>query len=443
MFTSRRLISTTSTNLDSFTLSKINNLFTSLTRKTSTANDKKQSLTTTSASPDMATATSKSIPRKVTISTYKRSTHPTSVPLSKLFSNSFPLSVKESLEDYKLRHQPLKFQHDLLSLLPFYPKPDSLGRSSKVLKVIIDNKNHYINEFVIYPPGKSVEDESDCFHLIMVHGYGAGLGFYLKNFDKISMGSARWIIHSIDLFGYGCSSRPKFTPNNLEQVEDWFHNSFNTWMEKRNIPRDKTIVMAHSMGAYLMATYGITRDSKFCNKLLMVSPGAVIKHRKKVKVPEYFKKLWERNISPFSIVRKAGPLGSKVVSGWSSRRFAKLTSKESKLLHKYSYGIFQGSGSGEYMLNFLLAPGADARHPLIERGIHKLECDLSWWYGKEDWMDKKGGELCSDIINNTSGVAYKSDVKIIEDSGHHIYLDNIDKFNSMVTEEMKKLENQF
>ena len=95
------------------------------------------------------------------------------------------------------------------------------------------------------------------------------------------------------------------------------------------------------------------------------------------------------------------------------------------------------------MLNFLLAPGADARHPLIERGIHKLECDLSWWYGKEDWMDKKGGELCSDIINNTSGVAYKSDVKIIEDSGHHIYLDNIDKFNSMVTEEMKKLENQF
>ena len=56
---------------------------------------------------------------------------------------------------------------------------------------------------------------------------------------------------------------------------------------------------------------------------------------------------------------------------------------------------------------------------------------------------QKGGELCSDIINNTSGVAYKSDVKIIEDSGHHIYLDNIDKFNSMVTEEMKNLKTNF
>ncbi|RCK57684.1 Cardiolipin-specific deacylase 1, mitochondrial [Candida viswanathii] len=445
MLVSKRLITTSATTLDSFTVSKFSNLLSSLNKKSSTANDKKQSLATASATPGIGTqtTTSTSIPRRSTVSAYKRSTHPTSVPLSKLFSNSFPLSVKESLEDYKLRHQPLKFQADLLSLLPFFPFPDSIGRSSEVLKVTVDDEGHYINEFVIYPPGKSRADESDCFHLIMIHGYGAGLGFYLKNFDKISMNSRNWIVHSIDLFGYGCSSRPKFHPDNLNQVEDWFHDSFQTWMEKRNIPGDKTIIMAHSMGAYLMATYGIKRDPKFCSKLLMVSPGAVIKHRKKVSVPKYFKRLWERNISPFSIVRKAGPLGSKVVSGWSSRRFAKLTSKESKLLHKYSYAIFQGNGSGEYMLNYLLAPGADARHPLIERGIHKLQCDVSWWYGKEDWMDKKGGELCSNIINNTSGVPGKSDVKVIEDSGHHIYLDNIDKFNSMVIQEMQKVETQY
>lgn len=58
------------------------------------------------------------------ISTYKRSTHPTSVPLSKIFSNNFPLSINESFEDYKYRNNPLKFQHDLLSILPFYPTPD-------------------------------------------------------------------------------------------------------------------------------------------------------------------------------------------------------------------------------------------------------------------------------------------------------------------------------
>ena len=41
------------------------------------------------------------------------------------------------------------------------------------------------------------------------------------------------------------------------------------------------------------------------------------------------------------------------------------------------------------MLNYLLAPGADARHPLVDRGIDRITCDVSWWYGKEDWMDKK------------------------------------------------------
>ncbi|KAL6454012.1 CLD1 Cardiolipin-specific deacylase 1 [Candida maltosa Xu316] len=253
------------------------------------------------------------------------------------------------------------------------------------------------------------------------------------------MNSKNWVIHAIDLFGYGCSSRPSFHPNSLEQVETWFHDTFATWMNKRNIPKDNTIIMAHSMGAYLMATYGINRDPEFCHKLLMVSPGAVIKHRKPVSVPKYFTKLWEQNISPFTIVRKAGPLGSKVVSGWSSRRFAKLSPKAGKLLHKYSYAIFQGNGSGEYMLNFLLAPGADARHPLIDRGIDKLKCELSWWYGKEDWMDKKGGELCSEIIN-TKYNCKKSDVKVIEDSGHHIYLDNIDKFNSLIIGEMENFK---
>ncbi|AOW29997.1 cardiolipin-specific phospholipase [Candida albicans L26] len=387
------------------------------------------------------------------ISTYKRSTHPTSVPLSKIFSNNFPLSINESFEDYKYRNNPLKFQHDLLSILPFYPTPDPQvktkeGRSSEVLKVEIDDKGNYINEFVIYPENYNpqVMPDDEYHHLIMVHGYGAGLGFFLKNFDEISnfqpnnTQNNKYIVHAIDLLGYGCSSRPNFYPQNLDQVENWFHDSFITWLQKRNIPSDKTIVMAHSMGAYLMATLAINRNLKFCSKLLMVSPGAIIKHQTPVQVPRYFVKLWERNISPFTIVRKLGPLGSKIVSGWSSRRFDKLTRQEKKLLHKYSYGIFQSKGSGEYMLNYLLAPGADARHPLVDRGIDRITCDVSWWYGKEDWMDKKGGQICSAIINNKG--EFKSDVKIIEDSGHHIYLDNIKKFNSMVLEEMNQLINK-
>lgn len=376
---------------------------------------------------------------------YKRATHPTSVPLSRLFLLHFPLSLRELIQDYSFRDNPLKLQDDLLRTLPFYPKVDSLGRRGEVLKTVLLSGN-IINEFVIYPPCLADKENptqdpqyQKCKHLFMIHGYGSGLGFFLKNFDAI-LSLDDWVVHNIDLLGYGCSSRPLFTPNSLDSVESWFHDSFEEWVKIRrlNALSENTLVMAHSMGAYLTATYGIKKNPNFCRKLLMVSPGAVIKHRKKVFVPSYFVKLWEQNISPFSLVRKAGPFGSKLVSMWSSRRFAHLPKTEAALLHRYAYGIFQGPGSGEYMLNYLLAPGADARHPLIERGVYKLGCKLLWCYGEEDWMDIKGGQFCSRIINSFSGDKERSSVCTIPNSGHHIYIDNIDAFNKLVVDEMKK-----
>lgn len=379
------------------------------------------------------------LPSKQATSAYRRLTHPTSLPIRKLFSNTFPLSVKESLHDFACRHNVFKFQSDLLSVLPFYPEQDDLGRTSRVVRTMLDCGN-YINEFVIYPKGAS-ENSKDLNHLIMVHGYGSGLGLYIKNFEQISR-SKNWCIHAIDLLGYGCSSRPPFRPEtrDLNGVEKWFHDSFEEWLVKRNlgsVSREKILVVAHSMGAYLMASY-IMKKKNFCKKLIMASPGAIIKHRKQIFVPGYFAKLWEQNISPFSLIRNAGPLGSKLVSGWTSRRFAKLHPSERKLMHKYIYGIFQSPGSGEYMLNYLLAPGADARSPLIERGVHKINCELLWCYGKEDWMDKKGGELCSNIINNYHRDPKRSTVVEIPDSGHHLYLDNYKRFNDLLIHEMQK-----
>lgn len=382
----------------------------------------------------------------ITSHVYKRSTHPTSVPLNKLLLCQFPLSTYELFQDYGLRHNPLKFQYDLLSTLPFFPEADESGRCGEVVETTLTSGNK-INEFVIYPPcfhGKTKEEReslyAECHHLIMIHGYGGGLGFFLKNFDALSLLS-KWVVHSIDLLGYGCSSRPIFTPTCLEEVENWFHDSYQEWSHLRSLNKPENIlVMAHSMGAYLMASYGIKRDPSFCKELMMVSPGAIIKHKTEVEIPAYFGKLWEQNISPFSLVRNAGPFGSKLVSMWSSRRFANLPRKEAALLHKYAYGLFVSPGSGEYMLNYLLAPGADARHPLVERGVEKLECKLLWCYGKEDWMDKQGGELCSNIVNKHHHDSSRSTTCVIENAGHHLYLDNIEDFNKLVIGEMKKFD---
>ncbi|EGV63008.1 alpha/beta-hydrolase [Yamadazyma tenuis ATCC 10573] len=366
------------------------------------------------------------------INHYKRSTPPISVPLNKLFSNTFPLSIHESIQDYKVKDDLFSFQHNLLSTLPFYPNPDKDGRSSEVIQVPIDENNNYINEYVIYPNHKTKKAYASANHLVMVHGYGSGLGLFLKNFGAVTMDN--WVVHAIDLFGYGCSSRPPFTPTSFEQVEAWFHDSFATWMRRRQIPRQNALVMAHSMGAYLMASYGINVDPDFCRRLVMVSPGGIIDHKKPIVIPAYFERLWERNISPFSLVRKASFYGSKLVSGWSYRRFSELPDSERVSLHKYVYGIFQARGSGEYMLNYLLKPGANPRHPMVDRKIERCNCQFDWWYGQDDWMNVHGGEVCSERLRRSGK---SSTVVEIADAGHHVYLDNATEFNRMLVEKMR------
>lgn len=194
--------------------------------------------------------------------------------------------------------------------------------------------------------------------------------------------------------------------------------------------------MAHSMGAYLTASYGI-KNPDFCKKLIMVLPGGITNHKKEVSIPRYFERLWEQNISPFSLVRNASFYGSKLVSGWSFRRFAKLSENEKNLLHKYVYGIFQAPGSGEYMLNYLLKPGANPRYPMTERDLGKCDAEFKWWYGEEDWMNVAGGEKCTAKLNK---VGKKSTVVEIENAGHHIYLDNPQLFNKMLINEMNEME---
>lgn len=70
------------------------------------------------------------------------------------------------------------------------------------------------------------------------------------------------------------------------------------------------------------------------------------------KIPKWFVWAWDANISPFSFVRWSGPLGPRLVSGWTSRRFGNLPLEESKALHDYAYSLFRQRGSGEYAISY-------------------------------------------------------------------------------------------
>lgn len=287
--------------------------------------------------------------------------------------------------------------------------------------VELGEKDRALNEFSVERLGEEADQ-----HLVMLHGYGAGLGFFYKNFEPLSR-LRGWQLHALDMLGMGRSTRPAFRikakkrEDAIKEAEDWFVDALEEWRIKRKI--DRFTLLGHSLGGYMAVAYALKYPGHL-NKLILASPVGIPEDPYAVTaempepsestvanevtqdqhsvtesssdsdapkvnnsniltasarttptndralrrtLPKWFAYLWDANISPFTLVRWAGPLGPRLVSGWTSRRFSHLPAEEAKSLHDYAYSIFSQRGSGEYALAYILAPGAFARSPLIRR----------------------------------------------------------------------------
>lgn len=139
--------------------------------------------------------------------------------------------------------------------------------------------------------------------------------------------------------------------------------------------------------------------------------------------------LWEQNVSPFGILRGSLFFGPMLSGRYTSRRFGALPDDELRSLHAYCQSIFLSKGSGEYCLAHILAPGAYARRPMVNR-IEGLKMPMSFLYGEHDWMDVRGGREAVQRLRKQGNV--KTNCFVVPNSGHHIYLDNPSPYNSLV-----------
>jgi cardiolipin-specific phospholipase len=402
----------------------------------------------------------------------------------------------------------------------------------------LSGKERALNEFSVERDGEPVEE-----NLVMLHGYGAGLGFFYKNFEGLSRNKG-WRLYALDLLGMGRSSRPTFRVHakdqegKIREAENWFIDALEEWRVQKRI--DRFTLIGHSLGGYMAVAYALKYPGHL-KKLILASPvgipedpyavnaempdpeastlaneftqdqddivkGSNTEISESVKIgdnnnflnarskaekdlvdgkvgngtnaprrplPKWLTYLWDANISPFSLVRWTGPLGPRFVSGWTSRRFSHLPPDEAQALHDYSYSLFRQRGSGEYVLAYVLAPGAFARDPLIRRihgvgrqAIPPLQSGdlplqnvvsnaresgipIVLMYGENDWMDIAGGFAAEQKIKDEKERILKSaseeerkwdngdaSVVIIKNAGHHVYLDGWEEFNQVISEEM-------
>ncbi|KAL8703054.1 MAG: hypothetical protein Q9201_003779 [Fulgogasparrea decipioides] len=135
--------------------------------------------------------------------------------------------------------------------------------------VKLGGKGHALNEFSVERLGEAHDQ-----NLVMLHGYGAGLGFFYKNFEGLSRVPG-WKVYALDLLGMGRSSRPPFRVHakdrqkSITEAEDWFVDALEEWRVKRNI--DRFTLLGHSLGGYMAVAYALKYPGHL-NKLILASP---------------------------------------------------------------------------------------------------------------------------------------------------------------------------
>ncbi|KAF8974625.1 Alpha/Beta hydrolase protein [Flammula alnicola] len=373
----------------------------------------------------------------------------------------------------------------LLRRLPFFRSSTQTAEPSEPViatssRVHLSKRNHYLNMLAIKSTSPSPTAPPPA---VVLHGYGAGLGFFFHNFPPLANWAARrgTSVFALDWLGMGRSARVPFTvkakrddvPARVAEAESFFIDSLEEWRSKMKLP--KMTLVGHSLGAYFSVAYALKYPDRV-HRLILLSPAGVPRgpnytelsreltdhgddrphpdrsmatkgrihnirekqkenKRQETRTRRLLTYLWEEGWSPFQVVRSTLFWGPMLIGKYSSRRFSGLSPEETRDMHDYIMNITLAKGSGEYCISHILEPGAHARMPLVDR-IHALRKDLpvTFVYGDQDWMDPVGGEESLRRLKkagNTNGKMY-----IIEDAGHHVYLDNTDAVNQLLVDEL-------
>ncbi|KAH0587258.1 hypothetical protein H2248_006062 [Termitomyces sp. 'cryptogamus'] len=375
----------------------------------------------------------------------------------------------------------------LLRRLPFY-RPQGITSTpyyhSPVIayssRVNLDSPKHFLNTLSMISTSPSPNAPPPA---VVLHGYGAGLGFFYQNFPAL----AKWAghcgssVYALDWLGMGRSARVPFTikakrddiSGRVAEAESFFVDSLEAWRKKMGL--DKMTLVGHSLGAYFSTAYALKYPTRV-NKLILLSPAGVSRDpnssipsrevtdnrdtnsngtaepatqdkvdqirekqlaekKQESRTRRLLTYLWEEGWSPFQVVRSTFVWGPMLIGKYSSRRFMGLSEEDTRDIHDYITNITLAKGSGEYCISHILAPGAHARLPLVDR-ISALKIPITFVYGDDDWMDPEGGRQAVENLRQAGNG--KGRMYIINYAGHHVYLDNVKAVNDLLVKELDR-----
>ncbi|KAJ6643804.1 (Lyso)-N-acylphosphatidylethanolamine lipase, partial [Pseudolycoriella hygida] len=241
----------------------------------------------------------------------------------------------------------------------------------------------------------SMNTQSPKVPLVMLHGMGAGVAFWVLNLDSLAVHRP---VYAIDILGFGRSSRPTFT-NDAVIAEKQFVKSIEEWRREMNI--QQMILLGHSLGGYLATSYTLSYPHRV-KHLILADPWGFQEKPKEIKAP-----LWVRAIgtvvapfNPLWALRAAGPYGQWVVEKMRPdilRKFTEVIAGDEENINVMAQYIHQCNAqnpAGESAFHSMMSGFGWARHPMLRRMQNvRHDMPITLLYGSRSWIDKSSWEL--------------------------------------------------
>ncbi len=173
--------------------------------------------------------------------------------------------------------------------LPFFqsstwPRQSDQPIEAASSRVTLSTPKRYINTFSIKhtSPAHSLTT-SNASPVVVLHGYGAGLGFFFRNFGALGSWVSRTgvPVYALDWLGMGRSARVPFVvkakrheyEKRVHEAESFFVDSLEEWRAKMGL--EKMTLVGHSLGAYLSVVYALRYPTRV-SKLVLLSPAGML-----------------------------------------------------------------------------------------------------------------------------------------------------------------------
>ena len=144
--------------------------------------------------------------------------------------------------------------------------------------------------------------------LVMVHGFGGGLGLWVLNIDTLAKNRT---VHTFDVVGFGRSSRPEFSKV-AEDAEEEFIDHIESW--RKELGLEKFILLGHSLGGFLVSSYALKYPERVQHLILADPwgfPEKPLDDEIARRIPPWVKVLGAvlSPFNPLAGLRAAGPWG--------------------------------------------------------------------------------------------------------------------------------------